>query len=58
VKSSGVESVRSFGSLWVVAEGQGEMPGCGPARTMMTLGYDPQRQRYVGTFIVSMMTHL
>ena len=24
----------------------------------MTLGYDPQRRRFVGTFIGSMMTHL
>ena len=24
----------------------------------MTLGYDPQQQRYVGTWIGSMMTHL
>ena len=24
----------------------------------MTLGYDPQKQRYVGTWIGSMMTHL
>jgi len=24
----------------------------------MTLGYDPQKKRYVGTFIGSMMTHL
>jgi hypothetical protein len=24
----------------------------------MTLGYDPQTERFVGTFIASMMTHL
>jgi hypothetical protein len=52
------ESVRSLGGLWVVAEGHGEMPGGGPATSMMTLGYDPQRNRYVGTFIASVMTHL
>jgi hypothetical protein len=33
------------------------MPG-GAATTMMTLGYDPHRKRYVGTWIGSMMTHL
>jgi Protein of unknown function (DUF1579) len=55
----GTESVRSLGGLWVLAEGQGEMPGTGgTATTMMTLGYDPQKQRYVGTWIGSMMTHL
>jgi len=34
------------------------MPGGGPAAWMMTLGYDPQRERYVGTWIGSTMTHL
>jgi hypothetical protein len=50
--------VRSVGGLWVVAEGSGEMPGGGPATTLITLGYDPQKQRFVGTFVGSMMTHL
>ncbi|MDV2997090.1 MAG: hypothetical protein N4J56_006795 [Chroococcidiopsis sp. SAG 2025] len=57
-KATGTESVRSLGGLWILAEGQGEMPGCGAATTMMTLGYDPQQQRYVGTWIGSMMTYL
>jgi hypothetical protein len=57
-KFKGTESVRSLGGLWILAEGQGEMPGGGAATTMMTLGYDPQKQRYVGTWIGSMMTHL
>ncbi|MBD2434815.1 MULTISPECIES: DUF1579 domain-containing protein [Fischerella] len=54
----GIERVRSLGGLWVLAEGQGEMPGCGTATTMITLGYDPQKKRYVGTWIGSMMTYL
>ena len=57
-KFSGTETVRSLGGLWVVAEGQGEMPGGGTATTIMTLGFDPQRKRYTGTFIGSMMTYL
>ncbi len=57
-KATGTESVRSLGGLWILAEAQGEMPGCGVATTMMTLGYDPQKQRYVGTWIGSMMTYL
>jgi hypothetical protein len=52
------ESVRSLGGLWFLAEGQGEMPGGGASTTLMTLGYDPQKKRYVGSFIASMMTHL
>ncbi|MBD2077527.1 DUF1579 domain-containing protein [Phormidium sp. FACHB-592] len=55
---TGTETVRSVGGLWFLAEGQGEMPGGGAATTLMTLGYDPQKQRYVGTWIGSMMTYL
>jgi hypothetical protein len=58
VKAHGAEHVRSLGGLWIIAEGEGEMPGGGPARTIITLGYDPARGRYVGTFVGSMMTHL
>jgi Protein of unknown function (DUF1579) len=54
----GTESVRSLGGLWVLCEGHGEMPGGEPATTLMTLGYDPEKGRYVGTWIGSMMTHL
>jgi hypothetical protein len=57
-KSTGTESVRSLGGLWVLCEGQGEMPGGGMASTIITLGYDPRRLRFVGTFIGSMFTHL
>ncbi len=56
VKATGTESVRSLGGLWTIAEGQGDMPGCGSSTTMMTLGYDPLKRRFVGTFIASMMT--
>ncbi|HJZ89397.1 MAG TPA: DUF1579 domain-containing protein [Gemmataceae bacterium] len=57
-KCTGTDSVRSVGGVWVVCEGRGEMPGGGAAITLMTLGYDPARKKYVGTFIGSMMTHL
>src|SRR5687767_12511913 len=57
-KAIGAERIRSLGGLWVLAEGQGEMPGGGPATTLMTLGYDTDKKRFVGTWIGSMMTHL
>jgi len=57
-KFTGSEKVRSLGGLWIIAEGEGEMPGGGKANMIMTLGYDPQQKRYVGTWIGSMMTHL
>lgn len=52
------ERVSSVGEVWVQCVSQGDMPGCGPATTLMTLGYDPARKHFVGTFIGSMMTHL
>ena len=58
VTSRATESVRSLGGLWIVAEGQGQMPDGGNATTMMTLGYDPQKKRYLGTWVGSMMTHM
>ena len=57
-KSTGTESVRRLGNVWVICEGQGEMPGGGVSNSIMSLGYDPARKRFVGTFIVSVMTYL
>lgn len=58
MKMQGTESVRSLGGLWVLCEGQGTTPGGSPATMIITLGYDPQKKRFVGTFVGSMMTYL
>ena len=52
-KHSGTESVRSLDGIWFIGEGLGEM---GP--TVLTLGFNPDKKKYVGTFIGSMMTWL
>jgi hypothetical protein len=57
-QTAGTETVRTLGGLWILAAGQGHVPGCGMATTLMTLGYDPQKHRYVGTWVGSMMTYL
>jgi hypothetical protein len=57
VKHAGTETVRSL-STWVLCEGLFSMPDDRPARTVMTLGYDPAKKKFVGTFIGSMMTNL
>lgn len=54
----GSEKVRSLNGLWVIAEGEGEMCAGGDMTSIMTLGYDPQKQGYVGTWVGSMMTYL
>lgn len=55
---TGTETVRPIGDLWVAAEGTGQTPGGGEATSIMTLGYDPGRGRFVGTWIGSMMHYL
>jgi Protein of unknown function (DUF1579) len=57
-KFTGTERARSLGGLWVLCEGQGQMPGGGNATMLMTLGYDPQKKKFVGTWVGSMMTNL
>ncbi len=58
VKNAGRETVRSLGGLWTIGEGSSEAPDGGNCDSIMTLGFDPQTNRFVGTFIASMMTHL
>lgn len=55
---AGTASVRPIGDVWVLAEWQGEVPGGGVGTSITTLGYDPQKKRFVQTFIGSMMTSL
>jgi hypothetical protein len=53
-----MQSTRSIGGLWIQGEGKGQMPDGGPGTTVLTLGYDPGKKRFVGTFIGSMMYNL
>jgi hypothetical protein len=54
-----VEVVRSLHGIWVVAEGNGDMPdGDGAATTVLTLGFDAAKGKYVGTWLGSMMDYL
>jgi hypothetical protein len=41
-----------------MGEGTGPGPDGSEMKSIMTLGYDPQAKRFVGTFIASMMTYL
>lgn len=66
VRTSGVpetgtpwtEHVRSLQGLWVVCESQGTMPDGKFGQTLMTIGYNPETRRFVGTWVGSMMNHL
>jgi hypothetical protein len=48
------EVCRSLDGVWYIAEGEGDVPG-GKARTVLTVGYDPDKGRYVGSWIGTMM---
>ncbi|HXG42996.1 MAG TPA: DUF1579 domain-containing protein [Dehalococcoidia bacterium] len=54
----GTETVRPLGDLWVLMEGEGEMPDGTHGSWLMALGYDPRRGRFVGAWMGSMMPHL
>jgi hypothetical protein len=58
MKSTGTESARMLGDVWMIANGEGLMPDGSAARWIMTLGYDPQQECFVGAWVGSMMTHL
>ncbi|HEU4885089.1 MAG TPA: DUF1579 domain-containing protein [Longimicrobium sp.] len=58
ITDTGPESVRSLGGGWVMCEARGTMPEGGEATSVMTLGYDPDRGRFQGTFVSSMMTYM
>jgi hypothetical protein len=57
-KTAGRVTGRSLGGLWIVLETEGKSADGDGWQSIMQLGYDPQRQRYVGAFVASMMTHL
>ena len=42
----------------VLCEGRGESPGGGTSNMLMTLGYDPKKKSFVGTFIGSMSSYM
>lgn len=58
IKNSGREVVRSLGKLWTIGEGTFDTPDGGSCDSVMTLGYDPDAKRFVGTYIASVMTYL
>ncbi len=49
---------RSLGGMWLICESSGESPGGGSWSSIMTLGFDPAQNQYVGTFIGSMMAYI
>lgn len=54
---TGTMNCRSLGGLWLICESDGQGSD-GDWSSIMTLGFDPQLNQYVGTFIGSMMANI
>src|SRR5215216_6570566 len=57
MKCSGKETVRPVGGFWILSEGESEMMGM-KFQHVLALGYDPQKQKYIGTWFDSMASYL
>jgi hypothetical protein len=53
VKCEGVESAKMLGGFFLVSQGESDMMGM-PVKSVLTIGYDPEKKTYVGTFCCSM----
>ena len=50
--STGVENVKKLGELWTVADFEYEFMGV-PVQGHGTMGYDPAKKKYIGTWVES-----
>jgi hypothetical protein len=57
-KSTGREKASMFGGLWVLAEGEGEMPGGGTMHYKTGIGFDVTFKEYRGFWIADVSSHL
>lgn len=57
VKLDGNESVRAIGEFWIVASSESANDGT-PFTSIQTLGYDPQKKKFVGTWVDSMTSYM
>lgn len=57
MQSKGALSVRGLGGFWMVAEHRGEMGG-EKYTGIQTLGYDTEKNHYIGTWVDSFTGHL
>jgi hypothetical protein len=53
----GKVTTRKVGGLWVVSEIDNEMMGT-KVEAIQTFGYDPEKKKFVGTWVDSMLDHM
>lgn len=54
MKNKMTEKARSIGGFFLISEGKGEAMGT-PFSSILTLGYDTDKKKFVGTWVDSMM---
>jgi hypothetical protein len=57
MKHKGTESSRMIGGFWFFAENKGDVMGS-PFTGLLTLGYNPEKKKYIGTWVDSMTSIL
>lgn len=57
-KGQGKETIRTLGDYWIVGESTGDMPGGGTMSAVLTIGFDPAKRAFVGSWAGSPMTSL
>lgn len=53
----GTESTTTLGELWIVTRGEAHAAGM-TVNSMLTLGYNSEKKKFVGTWVDSMFNHM
>jgi hypothetical protein len=56
LKGKGTETSKALGAFWVVSQGESEIMGM-KFSSALTLGYDPKKKKYIGSWVDSMGSH-
>lgn len=54
---TGTDRVRMIGNLWIIGEQTSALPDGAECQNILTLGYDPARKLFVGSYLVGIMPH-
>jgi Protein of unknown function (DUF1579) len=57
IKSTGTDTARMLGGFWLVSDVKGEVMGMS-IEARLTIGYDAEKKKYVGTWIDSMTNYM
>ncbi|MFN0135297.1 MAG: DUF1579 domain-containing protein [Phycisphaerae bacterium] len=57
MKAKGSASGRMIGDFWSVTDVKADWT-MGPMSAVLTIGYNPEKKKYVGTWVDSMMNHM